>query len=74
MLIWCCMTRYLQIGLTITDCPVGISWPSGGASLLLLDSTFDSVGVAVNESIPGNGFFLLENVTTSNVTYLFRPK
>ena len=56
------------IGLSISDCPVGISWPSGAASLLLLDSTFDSVGIAVNESVPGNGFFLFENVTTSNVT------
>ena len=35
------------IGLSISDCPVGISWPSGAASLLLLDSTFDSVGIAV---------------------------
>ncbi len=64
----------LQIGLKITDCPVGISWPSGGASLLLLDSTFESVDIAVNESVPGNGFFLFENVTTSNATYCFRHK
>ena len=41
---------------------------TGAASLILLDTTFEDVTQAVSEGVPGNGFFLFERVSTSNVT------
>jgi hypothetical protein len=35
--------------------------------MILLDSSFTHVGVAVSEGTPGNGFFLFDRVTTSDV-------
>ena len=34
------------VGLTISDCPIGITWPKGAASLILLDSEFKNLGVS----------------------------
>eukprot|EP01047_Picozoa_sp_COSAG01_P091855 COSAG01_NODE_23360_length_818_cov_1.036161_1_plen_209_part_00 len=42
----------------------------GAASMLLIDSSFRDCRVAVSEGLPGNGFFLFDNVTTSNVSFL----
>lgn len=56
------------VGLGINDCPIGITWPLGAASLLLIDSNFTNVVEAISEGVPGNGFFLFERVTTANVT------
>ena len=43
------------IGLDVSDTPVGLTWPLGAASLVLLDSSFSDVEVAVSEGVPGNG-------------------
>ena len=56
------------VDLKISDCPIGIVWPQGASSLLLLDSKFTNIGVAISESTKANGFFLFDRVTTSNVT------
>lgn len=56
------------VGLEISDTPIGITWPMGAASLILIDSTFTNVNVGISEGVPGNGFFLLERVATSNVS------
>ena len=56
------------VGLEISDTPIGITWPLGAASLILIDSTFTNVNVGISEGAPGNGFFLLERVATSNVS------
>ena len=56
------------VGLEISDSPIGITWPLGAASLILVDSTFENVNVGISEGEPGNGFFLLERVSTSNVS------
>jgi hypothetical protein len=38
--------------------------------MLLIDSSFRDCRVAVSEGLPGNGFFLFDNVTTTNVSFL----
>ena len=56
------------VGLSISNVPIGISWPLGAASMILIDSNFTNVVQAISEGVPGNGFFLFERVTTTNVT------
>lgn len=56
--------------LKISNCPIGITWPKGAASLILLDSEFSNVTVGIAEAVPGNGFFLLDRVSTSNVSVM----
>ncbi|KAI1324230.1 pectin lyase-like protein [Xylariaceae sp. FL0255] len=66
-------------GVTITDCTIGIDMYNGGSdtvvgSLLVLDSTFSSVGTAVRNSYQSsnsasvNGTLVLENVVFQSVT------